>query len=197
MQFGGGGISFVPNQTPPAAPVVFPVTAANNALRLNGTTVQLGGPLAVPAPFVEQDSIATIQAAIPGQRFAILYDFDNANQFLILENLGHWIMNLASQDGGLGLGTSVTIDPNTVLIAGLAGANFVTFGPTANGNNFTMNAPNGMQIIGDTVLAHTGTAWGNGAAAAAGTLNNAPAAGNPTKWIPVDDNGTTRFIPAW
>lgn len=37
----------------------------------------------------------------------------------------------------------------------------------------------------------------NGAAANVGTLNNAPAAGNPTKWIPIDDNGTTRFIPAW
>lgn len=40
-------------------------------------------------------------------------------------------------------------------------------------------------------------AWTNGAAAALGTLANAPAAGNPTKWIPVDDNGTTRFVPAW
>jgi hypothetical protein len=37
----------------------------------------------------------------------------------------------------------------------------------------------------------------NGAAAAAGTLLNAPVAGNPTKWIPIDDNGTTRYIPAW
>lgn len=37
----------------------------------------------------------------------------------------------------------------------------------------------------------------NGAAAAAGTLSNAPVAGNPTKWIAIDDNGTTRYIPAW
>jgi hypothetical protein len=37
----------------------------------------------------------------------------------------------------------------------------------------------------------------NGAAAAAGTLLNAPAAGNPTKWVPINDNGTTRYIPAW
>lgn len=41
------------------------------------------------------------------------------------------------------------------------------------------------------------TAWTNGAAAAAGTLTNAPIAGNPTKWIAIDDNGTTRQIPAW
>jgi hypothetical protein len=37
----------------------------------------------------------------------------------------------------------------------------------------------------------------NGAAAATGTLTNAPTAGNPTKWIPIVDNGTTRYIPAW
>lgn len=43
----------------------------------------------------------------------------------------------------------------------------------------------------------TSIALNNGAGAAAGTLLNAPAAGNPTKWIPVNDNGTTRYIPAW
>jgi hypothetical protein len=46
-------------------------------------------------------------------------------------------------------------------------------------------------------LMRTKTSWNTGAAAATGTLTNAPAAGNPTKWIPVDDNGTTRYIPAW
>lgn len=48
-----------------------------------------------------------------------------------------------------------------------------------------------------TFFLRTKTALTNGAAAAAGTLTNAPAAGNPTKWISVDDNGTTRKIPAW
>jgi len=37
----------------------------------------------------------------------------------------------------------------------------------------------------------------NGAGAMVGTLNNAPAVGNPTKWVAIDDNGTTRYIPAW
>lgn len=46
-------------------------------------------------------------------------------------------------------------------------------------------------------LIRTKTALNNGAAAQTGTLANAPAAGNPTKWIPIDDNGTTRYIPAW
>jgi hypothetical protein len=46
-------------------------------------------------------------------------------------------------------------------------------------------------------MLRTKTSFTNGAGAGAGTLTNAPAAGNPTKWIAVDDNGTTRQIPAW
>lgn len=37
----------------------------------------------------------------------------------------------------------------------------------------------------------------SGAAAAAGTLTNAPAAGDPAFWIPVSIAGTVRYIPAW
>jgi hypothetical protein len=37
----------------------------------------------------------------------------------------------------------------------------------------------------------------NNAAANAGTLTNAPAIGNPTKWAPFNDNGTIRNIPMW
>ena len=37
----------------------------------------------------------------------------------------------------------------------------------------------------------------SGAGASAGTLNNSPVAGNPTKWIPFSDAGVTRYIPAW
>ena len=51
--------------------------------------------------------------------------------------------------------------------------------------------------VGSTTLLTTSVALTNGAAAAAGTLGNAPVAGNPTKWVPINDNGTTRFIPAW
>lgn len=46
-------------------------------------------------------------------------------------------------------------------------------------------------------LVRTNTALTNGAGVAAGTLLTAPTAGNPTKWIGIDDNGTTRYIPAW
>jgi hypothetical protein len=50
---------------------------------------------------------------------------------------------------------------------------------------------------GGATLMVTSAALANGAAAAAGTLANAPVAGNPTKWIGINDNGTVRYIPAW
>jgi hypothetical protein len=53
-------------------------------------------------------------------------------------------------------------------------------------------------ILGDRGLMKiSGAAFADGAGAQAGTLTNAPAVGNPTKWISIDDNGTTRYIPAW
>ncbi len=50
---------------------------------------------------------------------------------------------------------------------------------------------------GSTTLHTTSVALTNGAGASAGTLGNAPAVGNPTKWISINDNGTTRWIPTW
>lgn len=47
------------------------------------------------------------------------------------------------------------------------------------------------------VLAHNNSSFANGAGSGSGTLTNAPSAGNPTKWIAIDDGGTTRYIPAW
>lgn len=85
---------------------------------------------------------------------------------------------------------------------------FATFG-TINSNGLTLNSgglsvgttqtPSAGQIYinNATYLIRTKTSFTNNAAAATGTLTNAPAAGNPTKWIAIDDNGTTRYIPAW
>ena len=46
-------------------------------------------------------------------------------------------------------------------------------------------------------LVSSNTTLTDQAGVATGTLTNAPAAGNPTKWIAIDDNGTTRKIPCW
>ncbi len=41
------------------------------------------------------------------------------------------------------------------------------------------------------------SALSNGAGALTGTLLNSPGTGDPTKWIAVNDFGTTRWIPTW
>lgn len=76
-------------------------------------------------------------------------------------------------------------------------AKFIRFSFSSTTQNFEFVGLNGIKISGDTTLLHTGTALANGAGASGGTLTNAPAAGNPTKWVKIDDNGTVRHIPAW
>lgn len=51
--------------------------------------------------------------------------------------------------------------------------------------------------VGGATFLTTSTALTNGAGVGLGTLTNAPAAGDPTKWIGINDNGTTRYVPAW
>jgi hypothetical protein len=57
----------------------------------------------------------------------------------------------------------------------------------------------GALTISDTKLLTTKTSFTNGAASTSPTLGATGPSGatTPTKWIPVNDNGTTRYIPAW
>lgn len=56
---------------------------------------------------------------------------------------------------------------------------------------------NGALSVSSTTMLRSATSFTNGAGAGAGTLTNAPAAGNPTKWVPINDAGVTRYIPCW
>lgn len=47
------------------------------------------------------------------------------------------------------------------------------------------------------ILLGTSAALTDGAAALTATLTNSPKTGNPTKWVPIIDNGVTRYIPMW
>lgn len=76
----------------------------------------------------------------------------------------------------------------TATSIGLGGGNINAGGTITAGGGYTS---------GSATLITTSVNLTNGAAAQAGTLLNAPAAGNPTKWIPLNDNGTTRYFPAW
>lgn len=62
---------------------------------------------------------------------------------------------------------------------------------------FEMLATGVLYTSAATFMIGTRTAYTNGAGGSLGTLTNAPAVGDPTKWIAIDDNGTTRYIPAW
>ncbi len=52
-------------------------------------------------------------------------------------------------------------------------------------------------VINDADFVSTNVTLNNYAGASAGTLTNAPSAGNPTKWILINDNSVLLKIPAW
>lgn len=60
------------------------------------------------------------------------------------------------------------------------------------GGEITAQLRNDQAILLGTTVSLT-----DGAGADIGTLLNAPAAGDPTKWVAIDDNGTARYIPTW
>ena len=102
-------------------------------------------------------------------------------------------------------GTYTILDINPTETAIGAGPHYLIQGRLGGGalasvfgirNTGAMNIA-GALTVGSTTLITSSVAFTNGAAAAVGTLTNAPAAGNPTKWVPINDNGTTRYIPAW
>lgn len=90
-----------------------------------------------------------------------------------------------------------TLSGNVNLPAPAAGATLTTAGnvvfnaPTA-GDTLTV-APS----VGTGALIATNAALTNNAGGQVATILNGPLAGNPTKWIPINDNGTIRNIPAW
>lgn len=65
------------------------------------------------------------------------------------------------------------------------------------GASMLFSVADGLKVTGDTNLMKTGTTLTNFAGVGAGTLANAPHAGDPDKWISIDDNGTIRKIPTW
>tara|TARA_R110000868_G_scaffold149339_2_gene371774 strand:- start:635 stop:1465 length:831 start_codon:yes stop_codon:yes gene_type:complete len=98
--------------------------------------------------------------------------------------------------GALGTPSSGTVTNLTgtasININGTVGAT------TPNTGSFTtVTASSILTTLGGATFHTTSSALTDGAGAGAGTLLNAPAAGNPTKWIGINDNGTTRYIPAW
>lgn len=101
---------------------------------------------------------------------------------------------------GAGAGTGTAVPDQSVANIGVDWRNvlFGTYAFASTGFNVnpiglltvTPGAANGELIV-------TTAALTTGAGAGAGTITNAPSAGNPTKWIKINDNGTIRAVPAW
>ncbi len=85
------------------------------------------------------------------------------------------------QDGGLYTVDAVWLQWFIDLVAQVNNANAAVLAQQADPNS----------LVTKTV------SMADGASVNVATLTNAPLAGDPTKWVPFDDNGTTRYIPSW
>lgn len=96
---------------------------------------------------------------------------------------------------GVTAGAATVTDATTVYIAGAPGgvvtgknrALWVVAGESEFGGIVTVALDRGLRFVNQT----------NQAAAAVGTLNNAPAAGDPAVWVPITVAGVNRAFPAW
>ena len=88
---------------------------------------------------------------------------------------------------------SVKVLYSTASATTSTGALVVTGGAGIGG---ALNVGGALEVSSATLI-KSNTTLTDGAAAAVGTLNNAPTAGNPTKWVLINDNGTIRKFPTW
>lgn len=94
----------------------------------------------------------------------------------------------------VGTQTAHTLNLNTNDLARVAigASGNVLINVPSSGDTLTV-APS----VTSGALMASSSALTTGAGASAGTITNAPSAGNPTKWIKINDSGTIRSIPAW
>lgn len=111
-------------------------------------------------------------------------------------------LSFYSNDGGYDLAsfTSPLIGSGALSILYTAaststttGALVVTGGVGIGGR---LNVGGALEVNSATLI-KSNTTLTDGAAAAVGTLTNAPTAGNPTKWVLINDNGVIRKFPTW
>ena len=108
---------------------------------------------------------------------------------VLVTQINKWLMAIRP-DNAVAI-TGGSINGTTVGLTTAAAGTFTTTQVSA----FT--ATGLVTLAGGAVLAATTNALTDGAGGSGGTLLNAPAVGNPTKWIAVNDGGVTRHIPAW
>jgi hypothetical protein len=139
--------------------------------------------------------------SLAGVNNAYLMDLGVTNTNSITLTNMQGILNLGQIWTGTGLRTALRLnvtntgsDAASKLIdlqtGGVSQFNVLATGTATFGGAVTVPG------VTTAALTSTGT-FTSGAGASLGTLTNAPAAGNPTSWIKIIDNGVTRYIPAW
>lgn len=160
-------------------------------------------------------------APLPGSRLSVLVDGDavttaatykngdvgvnSAVRYLLTNNVNSAIFQLN--------GSTHAAEANSLLVDNSLTAGDILFstgtgllrvknntGVLVNGGNAAgtaLDVNGGITFNDATAMLYSAVAMNNGAGVGVGTLLNAPAAGNPTKWIPFNDAGTIRSIPSW
>ena len=122
------------------------------------------------------------------QKFSVYNTYTDAS------NYERGVFDWAGTANTLRIGTEAAGTGTVRNIQLVAGSNSVDLTVGAS-NLLTLNG--GLKTTGATFALQTATTLTDNAAAQVATMTNGPAAGNPTKWIAINDNGVTRYIPAW
>lgn len=170
----------------------------------NSTGIVLGGALAVAGAVTGVTTLAT-SSTINGQTISATANFTGSMA------VGSSITVPAIREA-TGAGT-MTIGGNFRTIIQANNSNTILFDGGVNQDTIIRPYVSfGLQLCdaaAASLVTIAGTAYGagvaslrlngltTGAAAALGTLTNAPSAGNPNFWIPINIAGTVRYIPAW
>jgi len=205
----------------------FGCNTAINAATLGGATFASPGTIGGTTPGAATFTSLTATAAVLVQASDTSFFLNKTGGSTHANNIwgqsngvARWSLALANNtaEGGADSGSDMTFSAfsdgggflaNWLVVARANGVS--TFSgnvASTSSSTGTVVVTGGMGVGGDvyiggglrtasTTLHYSTVALTNGAAAATATLTNAPAAGNPTKWIPINDNGTTRYIPAW
>lgn len=167
-----GGIMMDPAAVPPATGNVVYISAAGLLGQTPYATLTDAGLLSVS--ILEVRNLLTTNASL-----GLVADGGVSAIFFVDVAANRWSINHAAGVGPLNF------------YCYWLGANAMWLGPAGqlHANQFYNN--NAMYLM------QTETTWTDGAGVGAGTLLNAPVAGNPAKWISIDDNGVPLKIPAW
>jgi len=184
-------------------------TALTTPGAIGGTTASTGAFTTVTLPLNNVNFVPTLNlGGGKGMQASTNYvEVVNGSGYIIAFNSGDTIVNCnlaANPTNSKSCGTTTFRWSNVFSVLGnFSGA--VTCSTTLAVTTTTtmtglLTANGGITVVGGTNLLTTNTALTDqsaGNTASLGLVSNAPVPGDPTKWIAISDNGTTRYIPTW